>query len=127
MPPLKKTGKKIIPNSIRKFRAKNWKSLQREEQRRGDSLKRSLKIKRIAERFKQQKASGTMTREKLRAQAKGIALSLTMLVDDYLKAKRKQNTPAAEWNKTYLDFLQTFSREIPKELLKEIYRQIRKE
>ncbi len=127
MTPLRNVKRNVIPESIRKFRLKNIKTIQIQEHTRGDSLKRALAIKKIAVVFKQQKASGKLTRQKLHAQAKTIDLMLTMLADEYLAAKGKQNAPAGEWNKTYLGFFKTIHKEIPIELQREIFRQIREE
>lgn len=125
--PFTREEKKLIPDSIEQLRKKNWKIIQHQEHVCGDGLKRALAIQRISLVFKTKKARSQMTQKLLHNQAKAIYIMLTMLTDEFLMAKGRQNVPAREWNKAYLSFLLASGRIIPKELQREIFRQIREE
>ncbi len=126
MSPLRRVKGKMVPNSVHDMRVKNWQKIRAQEQMRGDGLKRVLAIDRIVKTYNKLKSSGNLGK-RLHGQAKAIDIMLTRLADEYFLNLGRQNVPNTEWNQVYLKFFWTARKQMPKELRKEIFRQIREE
>lgn len=108
--------RKVIPDSVYAFREKHWPAIRKLEQISGSTLRIVVAVKAIVEAH--EKKLG-----KPRKQARAIATLFSELTDEMLRQKLTQKG----WNETYIDVLKHFWAQMPRELRKEIIRQIKEE
>lgn len=112
-----------LPETVHRWRGRNWRQLQKVESVRGHTLKVVEKVTRKLKEFEALKSRGPIPTRKIRQITRGLIVLFTEMTDEWQQMHVDQGRPTQPWTTTYRNFLLHYWKRLPREIRREIIRQ----